>query len=86
MSQAGFEPSAEEVLEVTTKRLIAVQLYQSYLDSVASEQSMRMVAMKNATDNAGDLIDDLVLEMNKVRQAAITQELAEISGGAEAMK
>ncbi len=86
IAQATFEPSAEEVLEVVTERLIAVQLYQSYLDSVASEHSMRMIAMKNATDNAGDLIDDLTLEMNKVRQSAITQELAEISGGVEAMK
>ncbi len=86
VAMASFEPSAEEVLEVATQRLIAVQLYQAYLDSAASEQSMRMMAMKNATDNAGDLIDDLTLAMNKVRQAAITQELAEISGGAEAMK
>ena len=86
LAQSSFEPSAEEVLEATTRRLIEVQLFQSYLDSVASEHSMRMIAMKNATDNAGDLIDDLTLEMNKVRQAAITQELAEISGGAEAMK
>lgn len=86
VSQSSFEPSAEDVLEATTHRLIAVQLFQAYLDSVASEQSMRMIAMKNATDNAGDLIDDLTLEMNKVRQAGITQELAEISGGAEAMK
>lgn len=86
VSQASFEPSAEEVLEATTHRLIEVQLFQSYLDSVASEHSMRMIAMKNATDNAGDLIDDLTLEMNKVRQAGITQELSEISGGVEAMK
>ena len=86
VAQASFEPSAEHVLEATTKRLIAVQLYQAYLDSVASEQSMRMIAMKNATDNAGDLIDALTLEMNKVRQAGITQELSEISGGVEAMK
>lgn len=86
VSQSSFEPSAEEVLEATTHQLITVQLYQSYLDSAASEQSMRMLAMKNATDNAGDLIDDLTLEMNKVRQAAITQELGEISGGVEAMK
>jgi F-type H+-transporting ATPase subunit gamma len=86
VAQAAFEPSAEEVLEATTKRLIEVQLYQAYLDSVASEHSMRMIAMKNATDNAGDLIDDLTLEMNKVRQAGITQELSEISGGVEAMK
>lgn len=86
VAQASFEPSAEEVLEATTQRLIEVQLLQAYLDSGASEQSMRMIAMKNATDNAGDLIDDLTLEMNKVRQAGITQELSEISGGAEAMK
>lgn len=86
IAQSSFEPSAEEVLEATTQRLIAVQLYQAYLDSAASEQSMRMLAMKNATDNAGELIDDLTLEMNKVRQAGITQELSEISGGVEAMK
>lgn len=86
VAQASFEPSAEEVLEATTQRLIEVQLMQSYLDSAASEQSMRMIAMKNATDNAGDLIDDLTLEMNKVRQAGITQELSEISAGVEAMK
>lgn len=86
IAQASFEPSAEEVLEAVTERLIAIQLYQAYLDSAASEQSMRMIAMKSATDNAGDLIDDLTLEMNKVRQASITQELSEISGGVEAMK
>ena len=85
VSLASFEPSVEDVLESATRRLIAVQLYQAYLDSAASEQSMRMLAMKNATDNAGDLIDDLTLEMNKVRQAAITQELGEISGGVEAV-
>ena len=56
------------------------------LESLASEHSMRMMAMKNATDNASDLIDDLTLEFNTARQAAITQELAEITGGAEAMK
>lgn len=86
VAQSAFEPSAEEVLQATTQRLIAVQLYQAYLDSIASEHSMRMIAMKSATDNAGDLIEDLTLEMNKVRQASITQELSEISGGVEAMK
>ena len=86
LSQAIFEPSASEVLEAATIRLIEAQLFQAILDSVASEHSMRMVAMKNATDNATDLIDDLTLEMNKLRQADITQELAEISGGVEAMK
>ncbi len=69
----------------TATRLLEVQLYQALLESVASEHSMRMLAMKNATDNASDLIDDYTLEYNNARQAAITQELAEISGGAEAM-
>ena len=61
-------------------------MMQYMLESAASEHSSRMLAMKNATDNASDLVDDLTLEMNKVRQGAITQELAEISGGVEAMK
>lgn len=80
-----YEPSTEEVLNGVTSRLVGAQLYQALLDSRASEYSMRMMAMKNATDNATDLIDDLTLEMNKVRQSAITQELAEISGGVEAL-
>ena len=63
----------------------SVQLFQAMLDARASEHSMRMLAMKNATDNASDLVDDLRLAMNKARQGAITQELAEISGGVEAM-
>jgi F-type H+-transporting ATPase subunit gamma len=83
---ATFEPSVETVLNGATMRLLEAQLFQAVLDANASEQSMRRVAMKNATDNAGEIIDDLTLEMNKVRQAAITQELAEIAGGAEAMK
>lgn len=81
-----FEPSSEEVLEDVAYRLIGSRLYQALLDSRASEYSMRMLAMKNATDNASDLIDDLTLEMNKARQAAITQELSEISAGVEALK
>lgn len=81
-----FEPDAEEVLDYATTRLIEAHLYQAVLDARASEQAMRRVAMKNASDNAGEIVDALTLEMNKVRQAAITQELAEISGGAEAMK
>lgn len=82
---ATFEPSSDEVISAATIRLVEAQLFQALLDSVASEHSMRMLAMKNATDNANDLVDDLTLEMNKVRQADITQELAEISGGVEAM-
>ena len=83
---AEFEPSAEEVLDAVTYRLIEAQVYHALLTARASEYIMRMLAMKNATDNANDLIDDLTLEMNKARQSAITQELAEISGGVEAMK
>lgn len=83
--EATFEPSLEVVLEGATKRLIAAQVFQALLDAKASEWSMRMMAMKNATDNASDVIEDLTLAMNKARQSAITQELAEISGGVEAM-
>lgn len=86
LEQALFEPSSQEVLDSTTERLIEANLSQSFLESFASEHSMRMLAMKNATDNASDLIDDLTLVFNTARQAAITQELAEITGGAEAMK
>lgn len=81
-----FEPSINDVLDNVTERLLEVQLWQALLESNASEHSMRMLAMKNATDNASDLIDDLTLEFNTARQAAITQELAEITGGAEAIK
>lgn len=80
-----YEPSVDEVIDGVTYRLVGAQLYQALLDSRASEYSMRMMAMKNATDNASDLIEDLTLEMNKARQAAITQELSEISGGVEAL-
>lgn len=80
-----YEPSPEEVLDGIAYRLVGAQLYQALLDSRASEYSMRMMAMKNATDNATDLIDDLTLEMNKVRQGAITQEIAELAGGVEAL-
>jgi F-type H+-transporting ATPase subunit gamma len=80
-----YEPSAESVLDGVTYRLISSQIFQALLDARASEHSMRMLAMKNATDNASELADDLTLEMNKARQGAITQELAEISGGVEAL-
>ena len=83
---AEFEPSVETVLNNVTVRLVEAQLLQAMLESNVSEQAMRMLAMKNATDNASDLIDEYTLEYNNARQAAITQELAEISGGVEAMK
>ena len=82
----NFEPSAEQVVDSTASRLIEVQIWQALLESLASEHSMRMLAMKNATDNATDIVDDLTLTLNTVRQANITQELAEISGGVEALK
>lgn len=84
--EARFEPSYREVLDAVTRRLVGAQIFQALLDARASEHSMRMVAMKNATDNANDLSDDLTLAMNKARQSAVTQEIAEISGGVEAMR
>lgn len=86
LGDAIFEPSPEIVLNNIADKLVDVQLWQDYLESQASEQSSRMMAMKTASDNAGDLIDDLTLAANSARQSAITQELAEITGGAEAMK
>lgn len=85
LKQADFEPSAKVVLNAAARRLIEVQLLQTLLEAAASQHSMRMLAMKNATDNATELAADLTLAFNNARQAAITQELAEISGGAEAM-
>lgn len=82
---AKFEPNIPTVLDAVAYRLVEAQIFQALLDARASEYSMRMVAMKNATDNASDLADDLTLAMNKARQGAITQELAEISGGVEAL-
>lgn len=82
---SNFEPDVETVVEQTTTRLIEAQIWQDVLESLASEHAMRMIATKNATDNANDLIDDYTLALNTARQAAITQELAEISGGAEAL-
>ncbi len=82
---SNFEPDVETVVDQVTTRLVEAQIWQALLESLASEQAMRMIATKNATDNANDLIEDYTLELNSVRQAAITQELAEISGGVEAM-
>lgn len=81
----NFEPDVETVIEQVAIRLVEAQVWQAVLESLASEHSMRMIAMKNATDNAKDLIDDYTLELNTARQASITQELAEITGGAEAL-
>lgn len=83
---ARFEPDIPGVLDAVAYRLVGARLFQALLDARASEHSMRMLAMKNATDNAESLVDDLTLAMNKARQSAITQELSEISAGVEAMK
>lgn len=83
---SNFEPDLETVVDQVATRLIEAEIWQAVLESLASEHAMRMVAMKNATDNAKDLIDDYTLELNTARQAGITQELAEISGGVEAMQ
>ena len=80
-----FEPDPETVLNAIIPRLVEVSVYQAVLESIASEQSARMVAMRNATDAAGDLIDDLTLEFNKARQSRITKEMLEIASGAEAL-
>lgn len=83
--EAKYEPDVETVLDGVAYRLVGAQIFQAMLDAKASEYSMQMIAMKNATDNASDIADDLTIAMNKVRQGAITQELAEISGGVEAL-
>ncbi|MFM2323028.1 MAG: synthase gamma chain [Pseudomonadota bacterium] len=80
-----YEPDAKYLLELVLTRYIESQVYQSVVENTACEQAARMVAMKSATDNAGELISDLQLAYNKARQAAITKELAEIVAGAEAV-
>ncbi len=80
-----FEPDADALLSYAVRRVLEAQLMQAVLDARASEHASRMIAMMNATDNASDLIGDLTLAFNNARQAGITQELAEISGGAEAI-
>jgi F-type H+-transporting ATPase subunit gamma len=80
-----YEPDAKELLVDLLKRYIETQVYQAVVENMACEQAARMVAMKNATENAGKIIDDLQLIYNKARQAAITQEIAEIVGGAAAV-
>jgi F-type H+-transporting ATPase subunit gamma len=82
---SNFEPDVETVVAQVTTRLIEAQIWQDVLESLASEHAMRMLATKNATDNANDLIEDYTLELNTARQADITQQIAEISGGAEAL-
>ncbi|MEH7235227.1 F0F1 ATP synthase subunit gamma [Bacillus sp. JJ1562] len=81
-----FEPSQEDILEVLLPQYAESLIYGALLDGKASEHSARMTAMKNATDNAKELIDSLTLSYNRARQAAITQEITEIVGGAAALE
>ncbi len=83
-NQFIFEPGPATVLEQLVPRYVATRLFQAVLEAKASEESSRMVAMKNATENAEDLIEDLTLSYNKVRQSNITREMIEIASGANA--
>jgi F-type H+-transporting ATPase subunit gamma len=80
-----YEPDASELLDDVLGRYIESQVYRGAVENFACEMAAKMVAMKSATDNAGDIIDGLQLEYNKARQAAITQEISEIVGGAAAV-
>lgn len=80
-----YEPDAKELLDLLLTRFIESQVYHGAVENFACEQAARMIAMKSATDNAGELIDGLQLAYNKARQSAITRELAEIVGGAAAV-
>ena len=80
-----FEPSAADILDTVVPQLLKAVMYQVLLDAYASEHSSRMVAMQSATENAGKMQDELRLTYNKARQAGITQEIAEIAAGAEAL-
>ena len=79
-----FEPDPRQLLQALLPRYIEVQLYQALLESKASEHAARMVAMRNATDNANEIVQDLTLTYNKVRQATITREMIEVASGANA--
>lgn len=80
-----YEPDAKPLLDALFKRYIELQVYQGVVENIACEQASKMIAMKNASDNAGELIKEFQLAYNKARQAAITQELAEIVSGASAL-
>ncbi len=80
-----YEPDPEEILERLVPDYVEISIYRALLESTASEHGARMTAMRNASDNARDLIQDLTLEMNRARQAEITQEILEVVGGAEGL-
>jgi F-type H+-transporting ATPase subunit gamma len=78
-----YEPDPDEILGRLVPDYVEISIFRALLESTASEHGARMTAMRNASDNAGVLIDDLTLEMNRARQAAITQEIMEVVAGAE---
>ena len=80
-----YEQGYEELVNMIVPRFTALQLYQAILESLASEHSARMVAMRNATQNADEIVGELTLSYNKARQEAITTEMLDIVGGAEAL-
>jgi F-type H+-transporting ATPase subunit gamma len=84
-SNYQYEPDEDAVLAELLPRYVEVRLYQAVLESQASEQSARMVAMRNATDNANERADEYTLDLNKARQAGITREIAELAAGAAAL-
>jgi F-type H+-transporting ATPase subunit gamma len=84
-STYDYEPSEEEILEELLPKAITAQIYRALLENGASEQGARMSAMDNATRNAGEMIDKLIIQYNRSRQAVITNELIEIISGAEAL-
>ncbi len=86
MSGYIYEPDSLQVMSSLLPRFVEMQIYHAILESIGSEQSARMVAMRNATDAADDMIQSLTLLMNKVRQESITTELLDIVGGAAALE
>jgi F-type H+-transporting ATPase subunit gamma len=80
-----YEPDPRTILNTVLPRFTELQVYQAILEALASEHSARMVAMRNATENALELLDDLTLTYNRARQEAITKEMLDIAGGAEAL-
>ncbi len=85
ISELQFEPAEDQVLDFVLRRLTDAQIYHGLRESLASEHSSRMIAMKNATENSNKLADELKLTYNRARQASITQEISEIASGAEAL-
>ena len=84
-ADASMEPEPEDLVDFAIRRVLEAELLQAILEARASEQAARMLAMMNATDNADDIIGDLTLEFNNERQSSITQEISEITAGAEAV-